>query len=44
MGTPDCAKYSFFDIFFETIYFEEKFAKLGFFNCKGFWLNIFLKT
>ena len=42
MGAPDCAKYSFFAIFFETIYFEEKFAEIGFFNSKeGFWLKIF---
>ena len=42
MGTPVCAKFSFFAIFFETIYFEEKFVERGFFNSKeGFWLKFF---
>ena len=33
-GTPDCVIHSFFAIFFETIYFQEKFTELGFFNYK----------
>ena len=42
MGTPVCAKFSFFAIFFETIYFEEKFAEIGFLNSKeGFGWKLF---
>ena len=40
----DCGKHTLFDIFFETIYLDEKFSELGFFNSKeGFWFKIVWK-
>ena len=42
-GSLDCAIHSFFAIFFETIYFQEKFTELGFFYSKGFLMKIWKK-